>query len=310
MGKNYIVEQIVEYVMENRFDRAIMLYGACGAGKTYFVKNILIPVLREKCKKSTIYMSLKGVADKEHLKKDIFIQNFLSKFIYNINISPKRIHNIILLVRTVSKVLLQIISMISILPNYCIILLKKLINIDTKNGNAGIELINDFILKNCVIIFDDMECCDLSCDDLYGIVKNLLEKSGIKVIIIANQEVMENTEKIIGLSIAFRVVLSEVYEDVINKIIKHKEVRQYLLEKQDMVIEIFSEKTCYNVRILILALIAFEKFFMIIKETYSCNHLDGEFCDTWSDCKIYAGYLEKEYENVLKYTVYDKINIS
>ena len=41
MVKNDIVEQIVEYVMEDRFTQAIMLDGAWGAGKTYFVKNIL-----------------------------------------------------------------------------------------------------------------------------------------------------------------------------------------------------------------------------------------------------------------------------
>lgn len=38
MVKNDIVEQIVEYVMEDRFTQAIMLDGAWGAGKTYFVK--------------------------------------------------------------------------------------------------------------------------------------------------------------------------------------------------------------------------------------------------------------------------------
>lgn len=91
MVKNDIVEQIVEYVMEDRFTQAIMLDGAWGAGKTYFVKNILMPILQKKCNKRIIYTSLYGVTDKEQLKQDLCMQNLLEcKFANNINITPKK----------------------------------------------------------------------------------------------------------------------------------------------------------------------------------------------------------------------------
>lgn len=91
MVKKDIVEQIVEYVMEDRFTQAIMLDGAWGAGKTYFVKNILMPILQKKCNKRIIYTSLYGVMDKEQLKQDLCMQNLLEcKFANNINITPKK----------------------------------------------------------------------------------------------------------------------------------------------------------------------------------------------------------------------------
>lgn len=91
MVKNDIVEQIVEYVMEDRFTQAIMLDGAWGAGKTYFVKNMLMPVLQKKSAKRIIYTSLYGVTDKEQLKQDLSMQNLLGcKFVNNINIDPKK----------------------------------------------------------------------------------------------------------------------------------------------------------------------------------------------------------------------------
>ena len=366
MVKNDIVEQIVEYVMEDRFTQAIMLDGAWGAGKTYFVKNILMPVLQKKSAKRIIYTSLYGVTDKEQLKQDLSMQNLLGcKFVNNINIDPKKIRSIISFVWPLLKGLLKTGSMISYIPSECANVLKNTFKMDSTQVNTFMDTINEFTFKDCVIIFDDMERCGLSLNNLYGVVSNLLEENGVKVILIANQEAIgianiskniehkyalalnttalqddkhnkgsnsvediketlikrtkelftedilykSTKEKIIGLTIAFRVVLSEVYEDVVDNIIKDKNIRRYLLEKQDVVMGIFSEKTCYNVRILIFALIAFEKFYMIIKETYSCSCSNEAFCDTLDDCKVYEAYLEKEYESILIYTVYDAIDI-
>ena len=366
MVKNDIVEQIVEYVMEDRFTQAIMLDGAWGAGKTYFVKNILMPALQEKCDKRIICMSLYGVTDKEQLKQDICMQNLLGcKFANNININPKKIRSIVSFAWPLLKGLIQTGSMISYIPNECISVVKNMFKVDSQNVNTFIETINDFIIKDCVIIFDDMERCGLSLNNLYGVVSNLLEENGVKVILIANQEAIgianlskniehkyavalnttmlrdgsqnkddnsaediKNTlikrtkdlfaedvlykstkEKVVGLTIAFHVILSEVYEDVVNAIIKSEEVRKYLLEKQDLVLGIFSEKTCYNVRVLIFALIAFEKFYITIKEPYPCACSSEEYCTTLDDCKTYASYLKKEYESILIYTVSDAISI-
>lgn len=366
MVKNDIVEQIVEYVMEDRFTQAIMLDGAWGAGKTYFVKNILMPVLQKKSAKRIIYTSLYGVTDKEQLKQDLCMQNLLGcKFANNINITPQKIRSIISFVWPLLKGLIQTGSMISYIPSECITVVKNMFKVDSQNVNTFIETINDFIIKDCVIIFDDMERCGLSLNNLYGVVSNLLEENGVKVILIANQEAIgianlsqniehkyavalnatmmrdgsqneddnsaediKNTlikrtkelfaedilykatkEKVIGLTIAFHVILSEVYEDIVNTIIKSTEVRKYLLEKQDLVLGIFSEKTCCNVRVLIFALIAFEKFYIIIKEPYPCACSSEEYCTTLDDCKTYASYLKKEYESILIYTVYDAIDI-
>ena len=337
-----------------------------GSRENIFCQKYIDANIAKKYNKWIIYTSLYGVTDKEQLKQDLCMQNLLGcKFANNINITPQKIRSIISFVWPLLKGLIQTGSMISYIPSECITVVKNMFKVDSQNVNTFIETINDFIIKDCVIIFDDMERCGLSLNNLYGVVSNLLEENGVKVILIANQEAIgianlsqniehkyavalnatmmrdgsqneddnsaediKNTlikrtkelfaedilykatkEKVIGLTIAFHVILSEVYEDIVNTIIKSTEVRKYLLEKQDLVLGIFSEKTCCNVRVLIFALIAFEKFYIIIKEPYPCACSSEEYCTTLDDCKTYASYLKKEYESILIYTVYDAIDI-
>ena len=55
-----IISGIKVYINECYSDYAVMLNGSWGSGKTYFVKNELIPVLEEE-RKAVIYISLFGI---------------------------------------------------------------------------------------------------------------------------------------------------------------------------------------------------------------------------------------------------------
>lgn len=59
-------------------------------------------------------------------------------------------------------------------------------------------------MKNCVLIFDDLERCDCSIQDILGYINGFVEQAGMKVIIIANQE--ELRKKIDAQTLACRFV--------------------------------------------------------------------------------------------------------
>lgn len=58
-------------------------------------------------------------------------------------------------------------------------------------------------MKNCVLIFDDLERCDCSIQDILGYINGFVEQAGMKVIIIANQE--ELRKKIDAQTLAMQI---------------------------------------------------------------------------------------------------------
>ena len=57
--------------------------------------------------------------------------------------------------------------------------------------------------ENCVLIFDDLERCDCSIQDILGYINGFVEQAGMKVIIIANQE--EFRKKIDAQTLAMQI---------------------------------------------------------------------------------------------------------
>lgn len=58
-NREKIIKSVKVYIDENMSDYAVMINGAWGSGKTYFVKNELIPELEQD--KPVIYISLFGI---------------------------------------------------------------------------------------------------------------------------------------------------------------------------------------------------------------------------------------------------------
>ena len=67
---------VFDYLTNDKTNAALLLDGEWGTGKTYYVKNALIPFLEAK-KKQVVYVSLYGVEDAESLSKNIFTESRL-----------------------------------------------------------------------------------------------------------------------------------------------------------------------------------------------------------------------------------------
>lgn len=71
LKENEIEQIIINYITKEKSNYAILLDGAWGCGKTFFVKNKIIPKIDETTKKS-IYVSLYGLSDIKDIDKQIY----------------------------------------------------------------------------------------------------------------------------------------------------------------------------------------------------------------------------------------------
>lgn len=176
-----IIEVIKSYIAEKLYNYAVMIDGEWGSGKTYFVKEILIPKLKdwEKEKsnnqddykpKKIIYISLYGVKRVEDISKSIYMENYLD--------SDKKKKGYSFGSSAVSLGF-------DILKN-------KGIDLDRE---AIKDLLSQFMsLESSILIFDDLERCNIPVNEVLGYINGFVEHQAMKVIIVANQKEVNKEE--------------------------------------------------------------------------------------------------------------------
>lgn len=189
LSDNEIIEVIKEYINDSIYNYAVLIDGDWGSGKSYFIKEHLIPEIENDIKQSSsnekklifkllckrlnkkeerkekqfIYISLYGIKSTEEISKQIYTNFFMNKT--NNNKVVKRV------VSTGSKVLSDLVS---------------LTGIDITKYRDDLE---SFInLDKYILIFDDLERCNCDVNEVLGYINNFVEHDGIKVILVANEK--------------------------------------------------------------------------------------------------------------------------
>lgn len=167
-----IINSILKYIDENIYNYAVMIDGEWGCGKTYFVREALIPAIAkyeevkpEEKKRRIIYTSLYGVNSVDEISKQIIVNTYLEK-----------VGKAKGLIQTSSKIFG---AALSLLPAFGI-------DIDVKDLSGKLsELLQ---VKNSILVFDDLERCDCPLNEVLGYINTFVEQEGIKVILIANEK--------------------------------------------------------------------------------------------------------------------------
>ena len=167
-----IINIILKYIDENIYNYAVMIDGEWGCGKTYFVREALIPAIAkyeevkpEEKKRRIIYTSLYGVNSVDEISKQIIVNTYLEK-----------VGKAKGLIQTSSKIFG---AALSLLPAFGI-------DIDVKDLSGKLsELLQ---VKNSILVFDDLERCDCPLNEVLGYINTFVEQEGIKVILIANEK--------------------------------------------------------------------------------------------------------------------------
>ncbi|MEG2013414.1 MAG: hypothetical protein RR063_09460 [Anaerovoracaceae bacterium] len=177
LNDEQLKDAIISYIFDH--EQAILINGDWGSGKTYFIKYGLTPALNKKInekkkesdekKPQVAYLSLYGVSSLDDIKNAIymsFIENLCDK-----GVLKNKGSQIIKGAKLVSKV---------ILPHLDI----------NKEIIDSVEVIIKEYSENSsfVIIFDDIERCDIEVNQLLGYINDLVEHSSVKAILVGNEK--------------------------------------------------------------------------------------------------------------------------
>ena len=183
----------IKYYVENKFyNYAVMIDGAWGSGKTHFVKQVLLPELRKETKTS-IYISLYGVRNIGELSKKIYIEFLLKDKTDRINTT---------LLAGATEALDVVGGLIS--P-----FIGKYGDIEIKEKKIQ-NLVQKIIpIKDCILIFDDLERCNCPMKEILGYINGFVEQAGMKVLIIANQNELRQKMDAQSMALQLNTVLGE-----------------------------------------------------------------------------------------------------
>ena len=245
---------------------AVMLQASWGAGKTWFIKDYLKTLSPEL---KPIYVTLNGVSSKAEIEEQFFEQ-----------MHPFLAHK-------ATKVGAKILKG----------LVKGTFKIDfdrdgKDDGTASVGIpdvgIKEFLSKSengSIIVFDDLERCELPMHRLLGYINSYVEHDDTRVVLIANEneivnkerrEAKEGTkeekqyarvrEKLIGKTFEIRPDLNSALDKFLGELVD-KDVRAILGKERALISELHVSSQSNNLRHLRQALLDFERLVSAIDPT-------------------------------------------
>ena len=215
MTKDYL-KRITNYIFDKRYTRALLIDGVWGCGKSFFVKNTLIPEIEKtkinnkmtttevenleidnEEKYKTLLISLYGISSVENIQSAIY-NTCLEKVTERIGgekLGPF-FKNAVLFGANLLKGVGSFFGV-------------------GEEANNTINQIGTGVLspnkENTVLLFDDIERCHIDIIELMGFINNLCENNGYRVIIIANENEIAKTENEIASAIQTQTALMDIY---------------------------------------------------------------------------------------------------
>lgn len=251
MLNNHIKEYLMNYIGLENPQYAILLKGKWGSGKTHFINKYKEELDKKQPKQKYIYVSLYGITSFDEIE---------TKFLEAIY--PKLYNRKTIFVGKIAKQLLKATLRIDWNDD------KK----DDANVNVKIpdfkpeDLLNT---KDYILIFDDLERCGINIINLLGYINFFVEHQSYKVILIANEEELEKTdkylqikEKLIGKTFEFITDPDLAYNSFLSELKNTNEIKENILVKEkENILELFKKSESKNLRALRQTLLDFERFY-------------------------------------------------
>ncbi|MGD9623696.1 MAG: P-loop NTPase fold protein [Arcobacter sp.] len=237
---NKHISQFLDYYCDNKKlsnpQYAVLLKGKWGSGKTHFINNY--KKILDRKKQRYIYVSLYGVKNYDEIETK-FLQSSNPEIFNEKSIFAGKLANAFIN-ENIKKSLGQI---------------KKSLSSLNAKGN--------------ILIFDDLERCSINIVDLLGYINNFVEHQSYKVILIANEEELEKTEKytqikekLVGKTFEFKTDVDLAYDSFLLELKNTNNIKENILEKEKAnILELFEKSESKNLRALRQILLDFERFY-------------------------------------------------
>lgn len=282
-------QSVCQFIEDEHTSGALLITGEWGSGKTHFLKQLANEYNKEKY--AVVRISLFGRSSAQEIEQDIKKElcyilasanltdipeetedtNNTGDSSQNSNKLRKKLNE----KGTVNKLVkgLRVITEHFKGDSKIIGGMDSLINF---NYWDFIDLNKEILGRKVVIIFDDFERCTIKLDFLLGIINEYSENIGMKVIIVANDDKIndpikfkEYKEKVVYKTIKLEQNIKYVLTAFINEFdSKSSEYQRYLLDHCQHVIQVFDTSTYNNFRSLRTAINDFNKIYsLFIKKT-------------------------------------------
>jgi len=154
------------------------------------------------------------------------------------------------------------------------------LNNDSKDDGAVTISIPEIIIPEkfndsnfSFLIFDDLERCSISIENILGYINGFVESQDLKVVIIANEEEIDTKqeryrrikEKLIGKTFEIVPDFLEALKYFLTKL-QNQEIKKFLSDNLDIIQEIYRKADCKNLRILNQISLDFERIYNILPE--------------------------------------------
>lgn len=188
MTNSELNQFILHYLTEDKSQRAIMLTGDWGIGKSYYIQKELIPFLKEdkNGKHSCIVVSLYGIDSIAAISINIIIESRIipikekSNKHYSDNVVFKKFKELFSKADKMIPKMFVAKTFINSLANKY--------NIDLTASDKDLQsMVNFADLKNNLIILEDLERSSMDIMDILGYVNSLVEQDGVKVLLVSNE---------------------------------------------------------------------------------------------------------------------------
>lgn len=186
---------LIDYLQNDKTNQAVLIDGEWGSGKTYFICNVFMEKFealkkkKELCKsKELLYLSLYGMTNTDEIQTAIY-EKMLEKCITK-NISKK-----------------------AVLPMK---VLQKLAPAGLECfGINGVDKLKDVVkdikpISDMVIVFDDLERCNIEINEVLGYINNLVEHNNVKAIILANEKEIWRSGFSVNLAEKYKTALTHL----------------------------------------------------------------------------------------------------
>ena len=164
-----IIKTIDRFIKSRKYHYALLINGKWGTGKTYYVKNTLIPHIK-KLGRDINYLSLYGINSTEEISQMLCMQAIKDKL-------PSKIQKSMeskggqLATRLTAGVFQGLMD-----------------HLGVENSRIGkvVKMLPNY--DNNVIIFDDLERCSCPVNEVLGYINDFVEHFDAAVIIVANED--------------------------------------------------------------------------------------------------------------------------
>ena len=222
---------IFDYLNRKNTNYAVLVSGKWGSGKTYYWKNLILPLISQDEKYKhllPIYISLNGLEKPEQISQKIVNEVLRSKT--STLVDSKTFDKLSDIAKSASSYL----------------------KMDIKPENFL-----DFIdFSKTIICFDDLERYAKK-PEILGFINDFVEHKHAKVFVLANEEKIKDDfselkEKVIGKTIIFQPDCKKIINDIISGY--PEETQKFLLQEIDCILDILNRSNSLNFRIMRSAL--------------------------------------------------------